>query len=159
PSALESTKHWYTMAQLYATFPDQRRVWLHPDPAQTLASLGSFILSIRKQTRPDTDPKKLGREWASLQELALQRGLLYRERMGDQSGICDVHYNQLISDPLNTVAGIYKHFGMTFSDAARDAVAQWLRDNPQDKHGVHKYTGEQFGLDVNQVRERFGFYI
>ncbi len=155
----KSNKHLFTMAQLYATYPDLRLVWLHRDPAQTLASLGSFILSIRKQTRPDTDPKKLGREWASLQELALQRGLLYRERMGDQSGICDVHYNQLISDPLNTVAGIYKHFGMTFSDAARDAVAQWLRDNPQDKHGVHKYTGEQFGLDVNQVRERFGFYI
>ncbi|MET0380226.1 MAG: sulfotransferase [Spongiibacteraceae bacterium] len=114
---------------------------------------------MRKQTRPDTDPKRLGREWASLQELALQRGLAYRDCMQDSSQICDVHYNSLMRDPVGTVAGIYRHFGMEFTGAARAAVAMWLRDNPQDKHGVHKYTPEQFGLDANHIRERFSFYV
>lgn len=155
----KSNKHLFTMEQLYRTYPDLRLVWVHRDPAQTLASLGSFILSIRKQSRPDTDPKRLGREWASLQELALQRGLAYRDRMQDSSGICDVHYTRLMRDPVGTVADIYRHFDMSFSDQARASVEAWLRANPQNKHGVHAYTPEQFGLDAGNIRERFSFYL
>ena len=85
--------------------------------------------------------------------------MLYRERMNDQSMICDVYYDDLMRDPEGTIASIYDHFQMPFSDAARKSVGDWLKENPQDKHGRHKYTPEQFGLSAEHIRERFAFYI
>jgi hypothetical protein len=42
-------------------------------------------------------------------------------------------------------------------------VRAYLADNPRDKHGTHRYTLEEFGLDRGEVdaafadyRERFG---
>lgn len=155
----KSNKHMFTMERLFETYPDLRLVWIHRDPATTLASLGSFIHNIRRATKPDTDPRVLGREWASLQELALQRAMLFRDRLADQSMICDVHYQDLMRAPLETIETIYRHFSMPFGDATRSAIAAWLKANPQDKHGRHSYGPEQFGLDAEMVRERFAPYI
>lgn len=155
----KSNKHMFTMERLFETYPDLRLVWIHRDPATTMASLGSFIYNIRKRLRPDTDPQALGREWTSLQELALQRAMLFRERHADKAQICDVHYDDLMADPLGETARIYAHFGMDFDEASRAAVADWLAANPQDKHGRHSYTCEQFGLNAENLRERFAPYI
>lgn len=155
----KSNKHMFTMGRLFETYPDLRLVWIHRDPGTTMASLGSFIYNVRKNTRPDTDPTTLGREWASLQELALQRTMMFRERLADDSMICDVQYNELMSRPLETIERIYAHFSMEFTGGARSAVTQWLAANPQDKHGRHKYGPEQFGLDADRMRERFSAYI
>ena len=34
----------------------------------------------------------------------------------------------------------------------------YLEDNPQHKHGVHRYSAEQFGLDAEDVTGRFEGY-
>jgi hypothetical protein len=155
----KSNKHMYAMERLFETYPDLRIVWIHRDPATTLASLASFILNIRTRMRPDTDPKAIGREWASLQEIALQRTMLFRDRLKDQSMFYDVHYNDLMADPLGTIEGVYRHFDMIYDEPVKGAIGGWLAANPQDKHGRHAYGPEQFGLDARQVRERFAPYI
>jgi hypothetical protein len=155
----KSNKHMFTLARLFETYPDVRLVWIHRDPATTLASLASFIYAIRCGLKPDTDPARLGREWASLQEIALQRAMLFREGLVDQSVICDVHYDDLMVNPLGEMARIYDHYGITFTDRVRDAIAGWLAANPQDKHGRHSYDPEFFGLNDAEVRDRFSAYI
>jgi hypothetical protein len=155
----KSNKHMFTMERLFETYPDLRMVWIHRDPATTMASLSSFIYNIRTRLRPDTDPKALGREWASLQELALQRAMLFRERLPDQNQFCDIHYDDLMRDPLGVIEGVYRHFGMDFDAPSRAAVAAWVAANPQDKHGRHAYDCERFGLDAKRLRERFAPYI
>ena len=50
-------------------------------------------------------------------------------------------------DPVATVAELCDRLGFAFDDASQQAVQQWLDDNPQDKHGVHRYTAADFGLD------------
>ncbi|MGE0386685.1 MAG: sulfotransferase [Gammaproteobacteria bacterium] len=155
----KSNKHMFTMARLFETYPDLRVVWIHRDPATTMASLGSFIWNIRRSLQPDTDPQVLGREWASLQELALQRAMLFRDRQPGRDSFCDVHYDDLMADPLREIERIYSQLGMDFDQASRRAVAGWLAANPQDKHGRHSYTCERFGLDPAILRERFAPYI
>lgn len=155
----KSNKHMFTMERLFETYPDLRLVWIHRDPATTMASLGSFIYNIRKRLRPDTDPRALGHEWVSLQELALQRAMLFRERHSHRSQFCDVHYDDLMANPLGEIERIYAHHGMEFDEESRSAVAGWLAANPQDKHGRHSYSCETFGLDAAHLRERFAPYI
>jgi hypothetical protein len=37
-------------------------------------------------------------------------------------------------------------------------MTAWLADNPQHKHGRHRYSLEQFGLTPDAVTERLGDY-
>ena len=45
------------------------------------------------------------------------------------------------------------------SPAASQAFEQQVAANPQGKHGKHEYALEEYGLDPDQVRERFAAYI
>ena len=51
---------------------------------------------------------------------------------------------------------IYEHFDIAVDGETRKRVAEYQTRNPQDKHGQHHYTPEQYGLDADRLRERFG---
>jgi hypothetical protein len=42
--------------------------------------------------------------------------------------------------------------------AAEEHMKAWLVNNPQHKHGVHRYSLEQYGLEPEMVRQRFEKY-
>ena len=56
------------------------------------------------------------------------------------------------------VGKVYDHFGLHLSAEAERRMRAFLAANPQGKHGQHRYTLEQAGLDPAEVRERFRFY-
>jgi hypothetical protein len=37
-------------------------------------------------------------------------------------------------------------------------MRSFIAGNPRDRHGTHRYTLEQFGLDRSQERARYRFY-
>ena len=39
-----------------------------------------------------------------------------------------------------------------------DKMRAFIANNPKERHGTHRYTLEQFGLDPAQERERYRFY-
>jgi hypothetical protein len=43
--------------------------------------------------------------------------------------------------------------------AVRESIAEWRRNNPPGKRGLHEYALEEYGLDAGQVAEEYGFYI
>jgi hypothetical protein len=53
---------------------------------------------------------------------------------------------------------VCERVGVEFADESRLAVQRWLDSHPQDMHGVHRYTPEDFGLDADRLRARFDFY-
>ena len=59
----------------------------------------------------------------------------------------DVRYDDLVRDPIDAVRRIYAHFGMLFSAVAEGRMRRFLTRNPKDKHGRHRYTLAEFGLD------------
>ena len=38
-------------------------------------------------------------------------------------------------------------------------VAGFFADNPKDKHGIHRYAPEEYGVDPDQIRESFRPYM
>ena len=89
----------------------------------------------------------------------LLRGLAVRDAVGNDGRFLDLHYEDLMADPVAAVARICGHFGIPFDRASEDPVRRWVGDNPQTKHGAHRYTAEQFGLDADGLRRRFAPYI
>ena len=156
---LKFPKHVFALDAVLATYPDARIVWTHRDPASVIPSATSFVGTIRKMSSPLFDPVRFGAEWVGLEETGLLRAMTVRSRAADPDRFYDVHYNDLMADPVGTVTGIYEHFGTAVDDETRRRVASFQDDNPQGKHGRHTYTPEQFGLDADQLRRRFGPYI
>ncbi len=82
----------------------------------------------------------------------------FRDRHGD-AGFVDVHYRDLVGDPVGTIGRIYGHFGDSLTEEAATAMQEHLASHPQGKHGAHAYTLADFGLDERAVRERFAAYV
>ena len=51
------------------------------------------------------------------------------------------------------------HFGYPFDERMSGGMECWMRENRQHKHGVHRYSLEQFGLSTEQVEAQFADYI
>ena len=70
----------------------------------------------------------------------------------------DMHFAEILKDQVGMAQRIYAHFGMPMSDEARQRMRAFIAGNPRDRHGTHRYTLEQFGLDRETERARYRFY-
>jgi hypothetical protein len=155
---LKYPKHLLSLDALLATYPDAVLIWTHRDPADVVPSAVSLTGFMRESNTLDYDPVRFAREWVVIEELALHRGLATRDRDRIQARHIDVDYGSVTRDPVGTVAMLCERLGVAFDDASRQDVQRWLDDNPPDKHGVHRYTAADFGLDADRLRARFDFY-
>ena len=155
---LKYPKHLFTLDALLAAYPDAKLIWTHRDPGKIIPSVVSLIEAFRKAT-PGYDPIKLGRSWAPFEELGLLRGLATRDHSIRPEQIIDVHYRDVLRDPIAVIEGIFTHFGMALSDSSRKNIRRFVSDNPQTKHGVHTYSAEQFGLEEERIRTAYRSYM
>ncbi len=56
-------------------------------------------------------------------------------------------YESIERAPFETIERVYDFLGWPLADTGRAAIQRFLAANPKDKHGVHRYTLEQYGLD------------
>ena len=68
----------------------------------------------------------------------------------------DLDYFEFINDPIGAVEGVYRQFGIDFTDAARDAMTA-MHDESQKgpRAPKHTYSLADYGLTDEQVKERF----
>jgi hypothetical protein len=81
-----------------------------------------------------------------------------RETIEEQR-IYDVHFSQLVQNPLETVRQIYNHFGYELTQTMEENVQQYMKNNPRYKHGKYGYSLEEFNLDLTNVNQTFFKYI
>jgi len=154
---LKSPIHLYNLDALLTVFPDARIIQTHRDPREVVASgcsmyEASRILSIRGH-----DPVALGQQWLDTWGQAMDRSMAVRAKAAPEQFL-DVHYEELMADPTGQVQRIHRWAGLGGEEAAAGVVQSWLAENPRHKHGVHQYTLEHYGLDAQQVAERFRAY-
>jgi hypothetical protein len=71
----------------------------------------------------------------------------------------EVDYRAFVTGPMDIVRAIYARFDLDLDPGAAAAMERWVAENPQGKHGEHRYTPEQFGLTADDIREQFAGYI
>ena len=82
-----------------------------------------------------------------------------RDRMADKTKqIFDLRYQDLMDDPLGTVAAIYAHWELPLTDQARQRMHAYLEQNPHGGHGKHEYSFADTGLDLDEERAKFISY-
>jgi len=163
---LKEPQHLLDLEQLVAVYPDACIVQTHRDPARTLPSVASLIWTIQSMLKPDLEKKETGREVLEMFAAHLERGTAARGTAAIDDRVLDIAYRDTVTDPVGTVHRIHEHFGLPFSDEHASHIAHHIAENPQGKHGVHRYTAEEFGLDpaalkglLPEYRERFGHLL
>ena len=60
----------------------------------------------------------------------------------------DVRHEDLVRRPIETIAGIYDHFGMDFTAEAERRIRDYIAHKPKGKHGEHRYDFGHTGFDL-----------
>jgi len=160
---LKSPQHTAHVAELVATYPDATLVVTHRDPLQTLPSLASLVSHFRVRNYANVGRAKVGAAVLDLWSRAMRRTMRLREADAtlDQR-IVDVDYKALVRDPMGVVRRIYETRGETLGAQSEAVMSAWVDENRQDqhqaKHGSHKYTAAEFGLDSAQIAAAFADY-
>lgn len=105
----------------------------------------------------DIDTKSIGIDILDTFEEMLRRSVDYRERNG-WSSIYDLHYADLMADPMAAISKVYQHFNEPLSAAAENAMQRYIHDNPKGKYGRHDYSLEEYGLTEKEINNRFADY-
>lgn len=153
---LKAPVHLFFLDALLEVFPDAIILWNHRDPLQALGSASSLCFIYRELCTGEGKPHQVGAETQQRMALAVERAMKVREE--SPSHFFDVGYQKLIKDPISMVESIYAHFNLPVSDAFRSRMQAWIVENRQHKHGVHKYSLEQYGLDRGSIEKQFSAY-
>ena len=159
PFFLKNPGHLLGLDALLTVFPDACFVQIHRSPYQQVASLCSLQGKTQNALRhtPMT-PNVIGQVALNRWLIPLQKAMKVRSE-ADKSHFVDIHYEDLLADPLATVAQLYDYFDLALNSETIGQMQRWLNDNPQHKHGKHKYTLEAFGLSPALIDEKLNDYI
>ena len=154
---LKAPGHLFALEGLLERYPDARIVHTHRDPLRVMASMASHATVLRRAFSDRADPRRIAEDWADRWARALDKFLAVRDR-APREQFLDVRFESIESDPLGTVERVYDFVGWPLTRDARDAMSRFLAANPKNKHGVHRYTLEQFGLSRAVETARFRSY-
>ena len=154
---LKAPGHLFALEGLLARYPDARIVHTHRDPLRVMASMASHATVLRRAFSDDANPKQIAADWATRWAHALDRFLAVRDR-APAAQFLDVSFESIEDDPIGTVERVYDFLGWSLDATARAAMTRFLAANPKGKHGVHRYTLEQFGLSRTAEAARFRSY-
>ncbi|MET0363763.1 MAG: sulfotransferase [Sphingobium sp.] len=155
---LKMPSHALYLDYLKAAYPDARLVWTHRDPFTAMGSFCSIISLAHKGFMGHVDTEWLGENCQYQAYEHANRIMDYRDSHGEDS-IADIHYAQLMSDPIGTMRALYAQLGDEFTPEAETAMQDWLDANPQGKFGKHEYKLEQYGLTLDQLQKGFDRYL
>lgn len=142
---------------LFATFPDAKVIWTHRDPFASVASGLSLRLTGRRVFNKDPDIEYMRQRFPLQMALHAMRPLqMARERPND---IYHLYYDDLVADPLAQLRKIYRWLEYTWTEATETGMQGWLRENPQNRFGVHRYSLAEWGFTRQDLQPYFSDYL
>ncbi|MEM9729850.1 MAG: sulfotransferase [Myxococcota bacterium] len=156
---LKSPAHLAAIDEILETYPDAQIIHTHRDPAKVVPSLASLLYTFRSMNSDSLDPQRIGKQVLDMWTLSLDRATAARRRHRDKpSQFFDAYFEDTLADPVDLLRRAYERFGLRFTRETRDRMAAFLAANPRGSRGVHKYTRQDFGLNLDEIRERFDDY-
>ncbi len=155
---LKMPSHSMFVETLLKVYPDARLVWTHRDPFTATGSLCSLITTGHMAFAGRVDMEWIGQNYPRQAAEHVDRAMDARARIGHDR-IIDVQYADMVRDPIGTLRTLYKALGDYFTPEAKQAVNDWLAENPQGKFGKHEYKLAQYGLSREKLEPLFERYL
>ena len=158
PFVLKTPSHLGYLDALLAEFPDAHIVHTYRDPVAVIPSGASLNATLWGMYGDHVDPHEVGRQWLDRMGWSCDRAMLSRTHIPSDR-ITDVHFTDSIEDPLGTAQRILGAVGLEVTEDSVASMEGWLaQDAKRQELPTHRYTAADFGLDPDQIRERFADY-
>lgn len=154
---LKAPGHLFGLDALLARYPNAKIVHTHRDPLRVMASMASHATVLRRAFSDRTNDREIAADWAERWAKALELFLARREQ-APAAQFLDIAYEDIERAPEATVERVYDFLGWSVTPEAKAAMRTYLSANPKNKHGAHRYSLEQYGLDRNTLLARFRGY-
>lgn len=156
---LKDPLHIFDMEALFKVYPDARIIVMHRDPLKTVPSFCSLAFTVRRARSDQANPHEVGKQILEKLQRGITKLMQFRRTNAARAGqFCDVHYDDLMADPIGVARRVGDTFDARVTTEAADRMQRWLDEHPQNKHGVHRYGPEEFGLTERDVRSAFAEY-
>jgi hypothetical protein len=156
---IKSPAHLWSLKAMFAEYPEALIVQTHRDPLRVVCSLASLVDLLRRLASDDVAISEVAAEWVDDIVLGLDRAIEARTDGTVPNGqAVDVLFRDFLQDPMAVVRTIYDRLDIELSDAAEKSMQAFLAANPQEKHGGHRYSFADTGLDEGLLRERTRAY-
>lgn len=155
---VKKPSHALWLETIFQVYPDARVVWTHRDPFTATGSLCSIISLSHMGHMGKVDAEWLAQDYPWQAAEHANRIMDFRDKYGEDR-IIDVHYADLVSDPVGETRKLYAKLGDEWTPEAEAGIQRWVDDNPQNKFGKHDYKLAQYGLSKESLEPLFERYL
>lgn len=156
---LKSPVHMMRLSSVFDVYPDAKVIATHRHPAEVVPSTASLISSTRSLYSDAEDTRRTGREQLRTWSDFLNRFLQDRHQLNKEDQIVDVQFEFFKGNQMRVIDSIYARFGWELHPEDRDRMQQFLREQPHGKHGVHKYSLDEFDISPKDLTTHFVEYL
>lgn len=96
------------------------------------------------------DERQVASHWVRKTGYMLQKALDYRNTGNNERKFTDLYYQDLVTDAIGQLSGIYSLNGGLTPDLIA-AFRRHEQENPHGKHGAHQYSLADFGLTEKDI--------
>lgn len=139
------------------TFPEALLIMTHRDPVQTVPSYISMMDALYSMGSDQVDKKAVGHFW--LHRLAEWMRAFEKGRVNlDSSRFVDIHYTEVIKQPLQQAERALTRMGITVTPEMESVMAEFLAGNKREQRASHQYSIEEYGLTEQDIEREFADY-
>jgi hypothetical protein len=154
---LKAPSHLSNIPELLNVYPDAKIVFIHRDPAKVLASTASTMATIHAIFGAPFDQDMYFNFYSELVKDQLKNLSVLHRELKDRGAIVDVRYQDLVSEPTNTISRIYDELGSPLTEKDCHNVDHYYVNRPKNKHGHHSYSIPN-GVDIQDLRANYKVY-
>lgn len=152
---LKAPDHTPNLDTILSLIPNARILQLHRDPAKCMISLSSLFYSTQCSLTNEINPKIIAEINKEMYTYYLQANKKIRKDPSVNRSVLDIRYEDLTTEPIETVKKIYDRFDVPYSTGFEDKLVNYISQHPKNKHGRHQYSPEQFGLSYQELNDHF----
>src|SRR5271170_2580634 len=154
---LKSPDHVFALDALRDVYPDARFIFTHRHPREVLPSLAKLTDVLRRPFTRHVDRLEIGRQvgerWAKG-----AAALVAEDAHAASDRVVHVKFGDVVRDPLDSVAAIYQHFGLTLAREAAEKIERLVAERPNGGYGRREIRMADYGLDVQMKQQGYRDY-
>src|SRR5262245_51261249 len=155
---LKSPQHLEQLPVLERVFPGVAVVCTHRDPVPTALSMVAMLTYSARMHRSPVPVEEIARGWIDRLELMLAALVRDRDVIPPERSL-DVTFDDYMADELGVAERVFGLVGEPMTDDARTSIADYLGGHQRGRLGRVVTSCEMFGLDEDDLRERFAPYV
>jgi hypothetical protein len=143
--------------ELGRVYPDARFVQTHRNVDAMIPSEAALFSAFLTSLTAEPDEPYLGRHLADVRVECLRRLMAFRDD-GNEDRFFDIGFYDMAADPMGQIRKLYAWLGDDLSDLAAERMQTWWNENSAERQGARKYDPARYGVDAEDLRQRFAFY-